>query len=66
MLFEPLVSASLQLANRAVMAPEWIRTNFPESYAKKDRQGIVNPDSIGETYWQIHVQPRDAGRMRLN
>jgi NAD(P)-dependent dehydrogenase (short-subunit alcohol dehydrogenase family) len=39
---------------------EWIRTNFPESYAKKDRQGILNPDSIAETYWQIHVQPRDA------
>ena len=39
---------------------EWIRTNFPESYAKKDRQGILNPDSIAETYWQIHVHPRDA------
>jgi NAD(P)-dependent dehydrogenase (short-subunit alcohol dehydrogenase family) len=39
---------------------EWTRTNFPESYAKKDRQGILNPDSIAETYWQIHVQPRDA------
>jgi len=39
---------------------EWIRANFPESYAKKDQQGILNPDSIAETYWQIHMQPRDA------
>lgn len=39
---------------------EWISTNFPESYAKKDRQGILSPESIAEAYWQIHRQPRDA------
>ena len=39
---------------------EWIRSNFPESYAKKDRQGILTPESIAEAYWQIHQQPRDA------
>ncbi len=39
---------------------EWISTNFPETYAKKDRQGILSPDSIAEAYWQIHCQPRDA------
>ena len=39
---------------------EWIRSNFPESYAKKDRQGIVDPDSIAQSYWQIYQQPRDA------
>lgn len=39
---------------------EWIRTNFPESYAKKDRQGILSPDSIAQAYWQLHQQPRDA------
>ena len=39
---------------------EWISTNFPESYAKKDRQGILSPDSIADAYWQIHRQPRDA------
>lgn len=39
---------------------EWIRTNFPQRYAHKDQQGILNPDSIAEAYWQIHVQPRDA------
>jgi NAD(P)-dependent dehydrogenase (short-subunit alcohol dehydrogenase family) len=39
---------------------EFIRSNFPERYAKKDQQGILNPDSIAEAYWQIHQQPRDA------
>ncbi len=39
---------------------EWIKTNFPENYAKKEQQGIINPDSIAEAYWQIHIQPRDA------
>ena len=39
---------------------EFIRSNFPDRYAMKDRQGIVDPDSIAEAYWQIHVQPRDA------
>lgn len=39
---------------------EWIRENFPARYALKDQQGIVDPDSIAEAYWQIHVQPRNA------
>jgi len=39
---------------------EWIRSNFPERYAQKDRQGILDPESIAEAYWQIHQQPRDA------
>ena len=39
---------------------EFIRTNFPDRYALKDEGGIVNPDSIAEAYWQIHMQPRDA------
>src|SRR5215207_2503109 len=39
---------------------EFIRTNFPARYALKEKQGIVDPRSIAEAYWQIHVQPRDA------
>lgn len=39
---------------------EFIRTNFPERYQLKEQLGILNPDSIAEAYWQIHVQPRDA------
>jgi NAD(P)-dependent dehydrogenase (short-subunit alcohol dehydrogenase family) len=39
---------------------EFIRSNFPERYAQKAQQGILNPDHIAELYWQIHCQPRDA------
>ncbi|NDP40885.1 MAG: SDR family oxidoreductase [Rhodoferax sp.] len=39
---------------------EFIRTNFPEKYAQKENDGILNPDHIAEAYWQIHQQPRDA------
>jgi NAD(P)-dependent dehydrogenase (short-subunit alcohol dehydrogenase family) len=39
---------------------EFIRTNFPERYAAKDRDGILDPDHIADAYWAIHVQPRDA------
>jgi NAD(P)-dependent dehydrogenase (short-subunit alcohol dehydrogenase family) len=39
---------------------EWIRENFPQRYALKDREGIVNPEHIADLYWQIHQQPRDA------
>ncbi|GHC76940.1 short-chain dehydrogenase [Pseudorhodoferax aquiterrae] len=39
---------------------EFIRTTFPERYALKEQQGIVDPESIAETYWQLHRQPRNA------
>jgi len=39
---------------------EFIRSNFPDRYALKDRQGILSPESIADAYWQIHQQPRDA------
>jgi NAD(P)-dependent dehydrogenase (short-subunit alcohol dehydrogenase family) len=39
---------------------EFIRTLFPERYALKERDGILNPDAIAEAYWQLHMQPRSA------
>ncbi|MYN13495.1 SDR family NAD(P)-dependent oxidoreductase [Pusillimonas sp. TS35] len=39
---------------------EFIRDTFPERYALKAQDGIVDPDSIAEAYWQIHMQPRNA------
>lgn len=38
----------------------FIRENFPDRYKLKEQDGILNPDSIAETYWHIHCQPRDA------
>jgi NAD(P)-dependent dehydrogenase (short-subunit alcohol dehydrogenase family) len=45
---------------------EFIRTNFPERYALKDRDGIVNPEHIADQYWQLHMQPRDAWSHELD
>ncbi|MEI7446633.1 MAG: SDR family NAD(P)-dependent oxidoreductase, partial [Burkholderiales bacterium] len=39
---------------------EFIRSNFPERYAAKDRGGILDPDHIADEYWRLHAQPRDA------
>ena len=45
---------------------EFIRTNFPERYALKDQDGILNPDHIAENYWYLHCQPRDAWTHELD
>ena len=39
---------------------EFIRSNFPERAALKERDGILNPDAIAEAYWQLHLQQRSA------
>jgi NADP-dependent 3-hydroxy acid dehydrogenase YdfG len=39
---------------------EFIRSNFPERYALKEEDGILNPEHIADTYWMLHAQPRDA------
>jgi NAD(P)-dependent dehydrogenase (short-subunit alcohol dehydrogenase family) len=38
----------------------FIRDNFPELYQRKAQDGILDPEHIAETYWQIHCQPRDC------
>ena len=45
---------------------EFIRTQFPERYALKDQDGILNPDHIAENYWYLHQQPRDAWTFELD
>ncbi|MDF1685694.1 MAG: SDR family oxidoreductase [Parvibaculaceae bacterium] len=44
----------------------WIKENFPDRYALKDRDGIVNPDHIAEQYWQLHRQDRSAWTHELD
>jgi len=44
----------------------WIAENFPDHYALKAEDGILNPDSIAEAYWQLHCQPRDAWTHELD
>ncbi len=45
---------------------DFIRTQFPERYALKDQDGILNPDHIAENYWHLHNQPRDAWTFELD
>lgn len=45
---------------------KFIQDMFPERYAKKDQDGILNPDHIAENYWLIHRQPRDAWTFEMD
>jgi NAD(P)-dependent dehydrogenase (short-subunit alcohol dehydrogenase family) len=45
---------------------EFIRSSFPERYALKDQDGILNPDHIAENYWYLHTQPRDAWTFEMD
>jgi short-subunit dehydrogenase len=45
---------------------EFIRSNFPSAYDKKDQDGILNPAHIAENYWHLHSQPRDAWTFELD
>lgn len=45
---------------------DFIRENFPDMYARKEQDGILNPEHIAEQYWQIHCQSRDAWTHELD
>lgn len=45
---------------------EFIETNFPERYALKSEDGILNPEHIAENYWYLHTQARDAWTHELD
>lgn len=45
---------------------DFIRTHVPDMYAKKDQDGILNPDHIADNYWHLHTQPRDAWTFELD
>jgi NAD(P)-dependent dehydrogenase (short-subunit alcohol dehydrogenase family) len=45
---------------------DFIRDNFPEKYATKDEDGILDPGHIAENYWYLHTQPRDAWTFELD
>ncbi|MEX6665485.1 SDR family oxidoreductase [Pseudomonas sp. W2-17] len=45
---------------------DFIRTQFPERYALKDEDGILDPEHIAENYWYLHSQPRDAWTFELD
>ena len=44
----------------------FIRDNFPEAYARREYDGILDPNDIAEAYWQLHRQPRSAWTFELD
>jgi NAD(P)-dependent dehydrogenase (short-subunit alcohol dehydrogenase family) len=45
---------------------QFIAENFPERYALKDRDGILDPDAIAENYWNLHCQAKSAWTHELD
>jgi short-subunit dehydrogenase len=45
---------------------DFIETTFPEIYALKQHDGILNPAHIAENYWHLAHQPRDAWTHELD
>ncbi|HYJ97627.1 MAG TPA: SDR family oxidoreductase [Burkholderiaceae bacterium] len=44
----------------------FIKDNFPERYALKEQDGILDPDAIAENYWLLHQQHRSAWTHELD
>jgi NAD(P)-dependent dehydrogenase (short-subunit alcohol dehydrogenase family) len=44
----------------------FIAENFPARYALKERDGILDPEAIAESYWQLHRQHRSAWTHELD
>lgn len=44
----------------------FIRDSFPERYALKEQDGILDPAHIADSYWFLHTQPRDAWTFELD
>lgn len=45
---------------------DFIRTQFPERYALKADDGILDPEHLADNYWYLHTQPRDAWTFELD
>lgn len=45
---------------------EFIKKLFPERYALKEQDGILNPDHIADNYWHLHKQPRTAWTFEMD
>jgi NAD(P)-dependent dehydrogenase (short-subunit alcohol dehydrogenase family) len=44
----------------------FIRDNFPERYAAKANDGLLQPEAIAENYWWLHRQPRNAWTFEMD
>ena len=44
----------------------FIAERFPERYALKEQDGILDPNAIADAYWMLHTQPRSAWTHELD
>jgi hypothetical protein len=44
----------------------WVRERIKDRGGANDDRLLMSPDSIGEAYWQLHQQPRDAWTHELD
>jgi len=45
---------------------QFIAENFPQRYALKEQDGILSPEAIADSYWQLHRQHRSAWTHELD
>lgn len=45
---------------------QFIRDSFPDRYALKAQDGLLQPDRIAEAYWMLHSQPASAWTFELD
>ena len=44
----------------------FIRDNFPDRYAEKAQDGLLQPEHVADAFWYLHAQPRDAWTFELD
>ena len=44
----------------------FIKENFPDTYALKQKDGILQPDAIADAYWFVHSQHKSAWTHELD
>ena len=44
----------------------FIKENFPDRYALKEKDGILQPDAIADAYWFVHTQHKSAWTHELD
>ena len=45
---------------------ERLRTSAPERAAQAGADGLLQPEAIAESYWQLHLQQRSAWTQELD
>lgn len=45
---------------------EWVRQRIIDAGGRPEDRVLMDPDSIAETYWQLHQQPRDAWTQEMD